>query len=64
MPTNPTDGERFTAPNPDRPPTPDEEAAAERAAAQVDLDEVTEHYQEMAERGANHEGEGRIEPTS
>ncbi|HEX6418168.1 MAG TPA: hypothetical protein VFZ77_06720 [Acidimicrobiales bacterium] len=43
---------------PDRPPRPDEEEAAERAGP------VEEHtrraYQEMAERGAGQEGEGRV----
>jgi len=39
-------------------PTPDEEAAAERAE---DTDEdVAEHYEEMTERGAHQKGEGRI----
>ena len=43
---------------PDRPPTSDEDAAAERAGR---LDErVVEHEQEMLERGANQRGEGRI----
>jgi hypothetical protein len=41
----------------DREPTPDEEKTAEG----LDLDpEVAEHYEEMAERGANQEGEGRL----
>lgn len=47
---------------PDRPPTAEEERAAERAAGEVDLDRVAEHEQEMLERGANVEGEGQIEP--
>jgi hypothetical protein len=42
----------------DETPTPDEEAAAERAG---ELDpEVAEHYEEMAERGARQKGEGRL----
>jgi hypothetical protein len=42
---------------PDREPTPDEEAVAET----LELDpEVVEHEKEMAERGANQKGEGRI----
>jgi hypothetical protein len=42
----------------DRMPTPEEEAAAERAP---DLDpEVAENYRKAAERGANIEGEGKI----
>jgi hypothetical protein len=43
----------------DRPPTPEEERRAD--ALEPDPD-VAEHYEEMAERGANQEGEGRIEP--
>jgi hypothetical protein len=41
----------------DREPTPQEEEAAERN----DLDEgVPEHYEEMAQRGAEQKGEGRL----
>lgn len=54
--------ETFTDPSADRPPTPDEEAAAERAADDVDVDEVGEHYEEAMETGANVRGEGEIEP--
>jgi len=46
---------------PSREPKPDGSAAAERARAQQP-DEVSEHYEEMIERGANQQGEGRIEP--
>ena len=43
----------------DRPPTPEEEAAAERAG---DLDpEVAESYKDAIERGAAQEGEGKPE---
>jgi hypothetical protein len=43
---------------PDDMPTKEEEAAAERAG---DVDpEVAEHYKEMAERGADQKGEGRL----
>lgn len=45
---------------PDRPPSNDEEEAAERAAEHADP-EVAEHYGEMAERGVNQKGEGRID---
>ncbi len=45
----------------DRPPTPGEEAVAERVAADVP-DEIAENYEEMMERGANVRGEGQIEP--
>jgi hypothetical protein len=41
----------------DRPPTADEEAAAEDL--EVDPD-AAKHYEEMAERGAKQKGEGRI----
>lgn len=41
----------------DRPPTPEEEATAERLDADP---EVAEHAEEMAERGAHQRGEGRI----
>jgi len=41
----------------DRMPTPEEE----RAAEQNELDpEVAEHEREMAERGKNQQGEGRV----
>jgi hypothetical protein len=43
--------------SPDREPTPEEEAAAERGAEQVP--DVSDSYKEQAERGANHPGEGR-----
>ncbi len=54
--------ERFTDPAPDRPPTPEEERAAEQAARSVDVDEVAAHAEEMTQRGANVRGEGEIEP--
>lgn len=56
--------ESFTEPTADRAPTPEEEAAAERAAAEVDLDEVADHYEAAIETGANVKGEGEIEPTA
>ena len=40
-------------------PTPEEEAAAERAPVD-DLAAVGEHHDEMRERGANQKGEGKI----
>jgi hypothetical protein len=41
----------------DRMPTPDEEKVADS----LDVDpEVAENYEEMAERGANQQGEGRV----
>jgi hypothetical protein len=45
----------------DRAPTPEEERVAEQQAAEVDP-ASGEHYREMAERGANLEGEGEIVP--
>jgi hypothetical protein len=44
--------------SPDREPTPEEEAAAERGAEQVP--DVSDSYKEQAERGANAKGEGRV----
>lgn len=45
----------------DRPPTKDEEAAADRSAKRSDdQKDVGEHYREMTELGANEKGEGRI----
>ena len=41
----------------DRAPTKDEEDAAERNALDP---ETSEHFEEMAERGANQKGEGRV----
>lgn len=45
----------------DRPPTEDEERLAEEAARGVDVGKVAEHYEDMAERGAQQKGEGRID---
>ena len=56
-----TEGDRSVPPHADRAPTPDEEAAAEKGAASVDLDSVTAHEQEMADKGKNVKGEGEIE---
>lgn len=41
-------------------PTAAEEAAAERAKDDVDLDRVAEHYEDMTEKGKNVEGEGDV----
>lgn len=46
----------------DRMPTAAEERTAERLAREVDADEVAEHYEEMAELGADVKGEGEILP--
>jgi hypothetical protein len=48
--------EAQTPPGPDRPPTPEEEAAAPTELT----DEQRAHEREMLERGANQKGEGRI----
>jgi len=45
-----------------RPPTAEEEAAAERAEAQTDLDKVGESYEEYLEIAKDAPGEGQIEP--
>jgi len=56
--TRAAEREEASAPHaPDREPTADEEAVAD----ELDVDpEVAESYEEMAERGANQKGEGRI----
>jgi hypothetical protein len=46
----------------DRPPTDEEARAADRAAADVDVDEVGEHFQAAARTGAAIKGEGEITP--
>ena len=46
----------------DRPPTPSEEAAADRAAKEVDVEAVGQHFMESAQQGAEIRGEGEIEP--
>lgn len=53
--------ETFTEPTADRAPTADEARAAARGAADVDVDRVGEHYRAEAERGAEVDGEGRID---
>jgi hypothetical protein len=48
----------------DRPPTEQEVADADRARSDEtpeDLKSVAEHYEEMAELGANAKGEGKID---
>jgi hypothetical protein len=45
----------------DRAPTPEEERIADEVATDVDPSSA-DHYREMAEIGADVEGEGRIEP--
>ena len=54
-------GETFTEPTADRPPTDAEARAAERSAADGDVERGAEHYEEAAETGAHVEGEGEIE---
>jgi hypothetical protein len=43
--------------DPDRPPTPEEEAAADTEPLE---EGVADHYKEMTELGASQEGEGRV----
>ncbi len=57
-----TDSEGFKDAMPDRGPTPAEEAAADRALDDVDVDAVAEEYQHMTALGARVHGEGEIEP--
>lgn len=52
-----SEDEKVTA-KADRPPTPEEEAAAERAEPLNEENRAA--YKEMAERGADQKGEGRI----
>lgn len=54
--------EEFAPAQADRPPTAEEEAAAEEAARHVDVHAVAENFEHMAELGANVKGEGEIEP--
>jgi hypothetical protein len=60
--TSKQEAERFTEPSAGPVPTPEEEAAAERAATGIDLDDVGEHYTEMIDKGAHVKGEGEIAP--
>ncbi|HQZ32768.1 MAG TPA: hypothetical protein PK020_00015 [Ilumatobacteraceae bacterium] len=55
--------EKFTDAKADRPPTEQETQAAEKAAADVDIDDVAEHFEEMTEIGKNVKGEGSLEPS-
>lgn len=49
----------------DRMPTDDEERAAEKSAEELresgKEESVAEHYEDMAQRGVDQKGEGRIE---
>lgn len=57
-----TVGEGFEATaGPDGEPTPDQESAADRGAAAVDIESVKAHEDEMNELGANVKGEGEVE---
>jgi hypothetical protein len=53
---------RNDEPTADRPPTPEEEQAAEAAEKDVDVERAEEHFREMTELGAHVQGEGEIEP--
>ena len=54
--------DEYSAHEPDRLATPEEEAAADQARAELGDDEkqVAEHYKDMAEKGARVKGEGEI----
>ena len=54
--------EEFHEPVADRPPTKEEEAAAEAIAPDIDLESVAEAYERQNKVGANVKGEGQIEP--
>lgn len=54
--------EEFAPAGADRPPTKDEEAAADEIAEEIDVDEVAEEYEHMTALGAHAKGEGQIEP--
>lgn len=58
-------GEAARGPGADREPTEDEEQAAERArddpAIAGDPDAVAENYRDMAKRGVEEKGEGKID---
>lgn len=54
--------EEFHEPVADRPPTEEEEAAAEAIAPDIDLEAVAEAYERQNKVGANVKGEGQIEP--
>ena len=45
----------------DRPPTPTETEAADRAARSVDTDRVAVHFEKMNDLGKNVKSEGKIE---
>ncbi len=56
--TTPDEADANAAHEADRPPTPEEEAAAPRDAKPA----VSEAYEAAIERGAKVQGEGQIEP--
>ncbi len=56
--TSKQEAEKFTESSAGPVPTDAEEAAAERAKDDVDLDKVADHYDDMTEKGKNVEGEG------
>jgi hypothetical protein len=58
--TNNQRADEFTEPSAGPVPTENEERAAERSADDVDLESVDEHYQEMNEKGATTQGEGKV----
>ena len=54
--------EEFHEPVADRPPTKDEEEAAEAIAEEIDIESVAAAYDRQNKIGANVKGEGQIEP--
>jgi hypothetical protein len=56
-----TEREEFKKAEADREPTPEEEAAAEKAAQDVDVDAVATEFEHMTDLGAHVQGEGRVE---
>ena len=54
--------EEFHEPVADRPPTKEEEEAAEAIAAEIDIETVAEHYDRQNKIGADVKGDGQIEP--
>ena len=58
--TSKQQAEKFTEVSAGPEPTSAEEAAAERAEQDVDLDQVAEHYDDMTDKGKNVQGEGDV----
>lgn len=61
--TSAQEAERFTEPSAGPVPTESESDAAERAADEVDVERVQDHYTDAVEKGKHVEGEGDVVPT-